>query len=188
MPITRRRLVCSLAIVLVWLGFIVEGSHALLTDAATLTANTINTGSVDLLISNSQAATTTTYADSRVGFTDLLAPGMSAERFIFLKNASGSGVSLDVSVGATTTVQDSDLSSLLTLTFQPVDSVGANSGTSTTLALHELNQHIFALTGSTIASSSAQRFKIITHLAPEYAKQNTSVSYDLNFNGTQHLN
>jgi predicted ribosomally synthesized peptide with SipW-like signal peptide len=182
-----RRLACGLAVVLVWLGFVVGGSHALFSDAVTLSSNSITTGTVDLLISNSQAASSTTFADSRPGFADMLSPGMSADHYLILKNSSAAGVTMEIDMSVPSGGLDADLSSALTLQFLPVDSTGVANGTPVQATLSQLASTPLHLQGITLPSGASQRVKVNTLLSYGYSHQNSSQNYDLVFTGTQRI-
>lgn len=180
-----KRIFYSLAIVLAWLAFAVEGSHALFVDSVALTGNTITSGSADLLISNSQNGSSTTYSVDRPGFSFLLSPGQSEEQYFLLKNASISDVPFDIQFRAVSQVSNSDLKPAIKLEFTPVDSTGIATGSSFGGTLDEILTQEKA-SGVTIPAGSAQRFKMVVTLLPIYSKQNQTITYDLFFTGLQH--
>lgn len=186
----NRRLLYSLAVVLLWLGFVVEGSHALFSDQAVLAGNTLNTGTVDLQISNSQNPSSTTYADSRPGFTLNLAPGETDEHYFLLRNVSSSNVALDIiasdMIPNLDTADISQLASQTTIEFVPVDASGNPVGTAVQGNLQTIYSTNLPM-GVSIPQGANQRFKMRTTLASSYSQQGKSISYDLQFNGLQHV-
>jgi hypothetical protein len=181
-----RRIVYSLIVVLVWLGFVVEGSHALFVSAATLTGNTITTGTAGLLVSNSQNPTTTLYADTRPGFSFNGVPGGSDTKFFFLKNNSSSTVSLDIDASAIVTDLTSDIPSSAYITFGALDSTGALMGQSIRVSLATLaNEHVSLNT--VIGPGAVQRYQMELTMDHAYASQGKVVNFDLVFTGTQHV-
>jgi len=181
----RKRILYSLLIVLAWLGFVVEGSHALFSDQAALAGNTITTGSVDLLISNSQSSSSTTYADTRPGFAMSLVPGGKDEHYIILKNASTSDVPMDITLAANLQTPNPDLSAQVILDILPVDGTGQPTGQTVTIPLDALqgSQHDLSVS---VAKGATQRLLIRTSLQSLYSNQGQSLAYDLTFNGVQH--
>jgi hypothetical protein len=182
-----KRLFYSLLIVLLWLGFVVDGSHALFSDAATLAGNTITTGTADLLVSNSQNASSTVFEESRPGFAFTLSPGESGEKYFLLKNASGGNVDFDLSLSATVPNGNSPLATALNLAIQEIDETGTPTGTVFSVPLSSLLSEPTPL-GLTIGKSTTKRFKLRTSLSSAYGTQADSISYDLVFTGNQHLN
>jgi len=181
-----RRVVYALLLALLWLGFVVEGSHALFASAATLGGSTITTGTTSLLISNSQNGTSTTFSDTRPGFSVSLAPGQHDDHYLILKNASSAAVDFDAAVMATVTAPGpGTLAGATTLQFTPVDSSGATTGAMVQSALDTLNGQTLQL-GVTIPQGTTQRFLVRTVLDSSYADQGQSLTYDLRFSGTQH--
>lgn len=181
-----KRLLYSLCLALIWLSFVAEGSHALFSDKSSLTGSIITTGTVDLLVSNSQNGSSTTYADTRPGFSYNLVPGQSDERYILLKNASASDVPMDIDIDTVIKLPITDLAASVNLEFTPVDADGNPtgspvSGQMNTLVTTRLSSKI------SIASGATQRFRLKTTLANGYTGQNSSLTYDLFFTGTQHL-
>lgn len=179
-----KRLFYSLLIVLLWLGFVTEGSHALFADSAVLAGNTITTGTVDLLVSNTQNGSSSTYADSRPGFPVALAPGQTDEHFFILKNASASSVPLSISMIATQAQGDHALPNYIQLEFTPVDSSGAVSGAPVSVLLSTALVQYTNL-GVVIEQGKTQRFRVHTLLDTVFGGQGVNVGYDLMFTGTQ---
>jgi hypothetical protein len=179
-----KRLFYSIAIVLAWFGFVLEGSHALFTDAASLTGNTISTGSVDLLISNSQNASSTVFADTRPGFTYSLNPGDSGEFYFLLKNSGSNGVPMDVDVSSSVTPEDS-MNTMVNVEFTPVDATGISVGAISTASLSGLTNPIRL--SATIPAGGTQRFKMKATLSAVFPEQNHTASFDLLFSGRQHV-
>ena len=185
MPTTpSKRLLYSLAIVLAWFGFVIEGSHALFSSAANLTGNSIATGTAALLVSNSQAGSSTTFAESRPGFSVNLNPGESDVHYFILKNTGSSGVPMDIGVSASVATPTAPIAPLIALEFTPVDSAGLAQGTPVHTSLDEMVNPI-RLTG-TVAANSTQRYMVKVTLDQSYTNQSETVGYDLAFTGIQH--
>ncbi len=180
-----KRVLYSVLIVLAWLGFVVEGSHALFSDFASLSNNSITTGTVDLQISNSQNGTSTVYADVRPGFAMIINPGESDDHYLILKNASQADTPFDIDVTASPQGTNPELFNALTVDFTPVDTQGTAVGAPVSVPMLTLVNSRLPL-GITINKGSTQRILVHTKLAATYASQNQSITYDLTFNGTQH--
>lgn len=180
-----RRLFYGLLLVLLWLGYVVEGSHALFASAAGLTGTTLTTGTTSLLISNSQNGTSSLFSQSRPGFALSLSPGQHDDHYIILKNASPSNVDLDISAAtALSNPIDNGLAALTTISFTPVDSSGTPTGAAQMGALDQFTQNLSLNT--TIPQGASQRFLMRTALDSSYSQQGQTISYDLNFSGVQH--
>jgi hypothetical protein len=181
-----KRLLMGSLVIVAWLGFVVQGSHALLTSAATLSANTISTGSIGLLVSNSQSASSTTYAESRPGFAFTLAPGQSQESFFLLKNTSQMSSPLDLTALANVQADNPALAAAITIEIVSVDGTGVVNGQPTSVTLAELNGKYKNLSFS-LPSGTAQRFKLKASLDGSYNQSNQTIGYDLVFIGTQRV-
>lgn len=182
------RIVYTLGIVLVWLGFVLEGSHALFSDAASLTGNALATGNAALEVSNSQNGSSTLFAEVRPGFSYTLSPGQHEDKYFILRNNSGSEVPLDISVSpAIQAPTASDLLPAFHLEFTPVDSSGALIGSSVDGNLSTMSIQPMSL-GVVIPKGETQRFRLRAALLSTYAQQDQSLAYDLVFTGNQHLN
>ena len=180
-----KRLVYSLAIILVWLGFVVEGSHALLSATATLKGSTINTGTADLLINNSQDPTPSSFSASQPGFAYNLIPGQSQDYYFYLKNSSASDLPFDINVVPSVQNQASDLFAATNIEFTPVDSSGTPSGIPVAGTLASMTNQISPL-GTTISQNGVQRYRLRVNLSSSYVNQNQTLSFDLAFTGVQH--
>lgn len=181
-----RRIIYAVLAVLLWMGFVVDGIHALYTDQVTLTGNSITSGTANLLISNSQNGNSTLFEKTRVGFDFDLTPGESGEKYFFIKNASTSNITFGLSLAAEIQGQIPILTQFLSLTFTPVDSDGQVTGNPTTVQLSQLVNSQKPLP-FTVPKGVASRFKLTTSLSPDFANQGESVTYDLIFNGIQVL-
>lgn len=185
MPRTSKRLIYSLAIVLAWLGFVVEGSHALFNSSAILASNAITTGTAGLEISNSQNGSSTTYASSRPGFALNLNPGESDTHYFFLKNVSSGNTDFDISVngveadGASATLEQG-----VQLEFTPVDSTGNPTGSVVSQPLQSILSSSLQL-NVIVPANTVQRFRLKTTLSGTYAGQGDTTGYDLSFTGVQ---
>jgi hypothetical protein len=181
----RKRVLYSILIILAWFGFVVEGSHALFVDAATLSGSSVTTGTVDLQISNSQNGSSTLYADSRPGFSMILNPGEFQDNYLFLKNASASPISMDVDVLAAMQTTSVELQKSLALEFVPVDSAGVATADPIQMSMTQLTTARQSLKVS-LDKGGTQRFRVRTSLISSFASQGQAVTYDLVFNGVQH--
>ncbi|MBU6389593.1 hypothetical protein KGQ71_03685 [Patescibacteria group bacterium] len=181
----RKRIFYSLMVMLVWLGFVVEGSHALLTSMAILTGNSVSSGTAELKISSSQSSPPTTFSDSATGFAYNLVPGQSAEYYFTLENASPEDISLDTMVSVNYSDQIASIYNASTLEIVPVDNTGAPQGSGMSGTLDVLRNTQTSL-GSTIAAGSAQRYKAKVTLDQSYTTGNDSSNFDLYFTGVQH--
>ena len=186
MPIKiSKRLLYSLILLLVWLSFVVEGSHALFTSTAQLTGNAITTGTSLLQVSNSQDPNPTNFAVAQPGFQYNLVPGQTADNFFTLKNNSDSPVDMDIQVLARFAARPAGQSGV-TISFTPVDATGAATGAKVTNTLEDLVGSPSAI-GSTLVKGQAQRYKVSVTLSSSFDGQNISTNYDLSFIGTQHI-
>lgn len=179
-----KRLFYSLLVVMLWLSFVVEGAHALFQDTASLTGTTLTTGTVGLLISNSQNPSSTIYEHSRPGFSAAINPGESVERYFLLKNASQADIPLNIDGVAALQVGNQQITTATRVAVVPVDETGLPTGESTPLTISNANgphSAIFA----TIPQGGTQRFKLITSLDAAYDGQNQTIAYDLLLTGTQ---
>ena len=180
-----RKVFFSLLLVLVWLGFITEGSHALLSSSATLAGNTLTTGSTNLLISSAQDPANDLFALSRPGFVLTGVPGISDTHYLTLKNNSPSKSALDIDLMATPQDLPQDLMIDTSFTFTTVSPDGVPIGTPVvTSMISIMNQH-----GSlklTIPADAQQRIKMETAVSPQHSKAGEIGSFDLAFTGVQH--
>lgn len=180
-----RRLFWALLAVILWMGFLVDGSHALYADQVTLTGNSITSGTTDLLISNSQNASSTVFDKSRTGFAFNLSPGEQADRYFLVKNASDGDVDFRLSVAAA--VSGTDYMSLIEhtqLVFKEIAPDGSETGNSTQVTLTALRNGPVE-TPFVITKGSTQRYKMSTSLTPDYGTQGQAATYDLIFIGNQ---
>jgi hypothetical protein len=181
-----KRIIYSLLVVLLWLGFVVDGAHAFFIDSATLTGNTISTGTADLLISNSQNPSSTTYDDSRPGFILSLTPGETQEKYFLLKNASSAAIPFDVSVMATSITGNEAMLHAVSVEIIQVDETGLPVGEVMRAGLDGLLSTQSSKIG-TIAKGATQRYKLRLTLDSAYKDQSQSMGYDLVFKGVQSL-
>jgi len=181
-----RKIFYSVLLVLAWLSFAVEGSHALLSSGTTLTGSTITTGSTSLLLSNSQSGSSTLFSDTRPGFSFTVTPGSADTKYFILKNASTAKFGLDIDALAVLPAQlTGNLANQITIDITPVDATGNPTGPKAELVLESLSKMHLNL-GTTINSGETQRYQIGAYLEPTYEGQGESVSFDLIFTGTQH--
>ncbi len=180
-----RRVFFALLAAVLWLGFLVDGSHALFADQVSLTGNSITSGTTNLLISNSQNASSTVYDKSRVGFSANLNPGDHFDKFFLLKNSSSGN--LDFSINVSALINSDDGSGILSntvLSFSEVDSDGNLVGIPYSASLLMMHNGVLQ-TGFIIPSASVRRFKVTTSLAQSQTTQGSATNYDLIFTGTQ---
>jgi hypothetical protein len=189
--ITRKqRILFATLGVIAWTTLTAGGTRALLSDAATLTNNGLTTGSANLLISNSQASSSTTYEKVREGFSYTLNPGESVSRYFFLKNTSTSEIMLDTSVQAAITSGQSAMNDAIKIAFYAVDATGGTIGAEGPVieaSLTALQQQRLDLPGPAVGRGATQRYKMVISLAASVSSANQAVSYDLVFNGVQSL-
>lgn len=180
-----RRVFLALLAVILWLGFLVDGSHALFTDQASLTGNSITSGTASLLISNSQSASSTIFEDARVGFTSNLSPGEQVQKYFLLKNASDGNVDFRVSLGAIIAPDSSSpLATHLKFLFEEIGADGNPTGTGAVSYLAPLENSPIE-TPFIIPKGTTKRYLLTTSLDSDFALQNQAASYDLVFTGVQ---
>jgi hypothetical protein len=183
---TRKRILYSSTIILCWLGFVGKGTYALFNDTASLASNNISTGTASLLISNSQSASSTTYEDTRPGFSFTLSPGQTDEKFFLLKNTSQADIDFDIDATAviTSTADMKELPQNTTIEFIPVDEQGVATGQSASATLYNYsNGHIPIPV--TVAKGGTARLKMRVGVNQNYGVQGVSATYDLIFTGNQ---
>jgi hypothetical protein len=180
-----KRLVYSLAIALVWLGFIVEGSHALFADAVSVTDNKINTGSVDLQVSTSQDSYPLVFNQTEPGFNFILDPGKSVEKYVTLKNVSPSDVALDIFTYTALKQTNISDAKMVSLEITPVDQNGLLMGTVVKEDLSVFSTSTFK-TNIVLGKGMTQRFLLKMTLDPLYINQNQGMDFDIYFSGVQH--
>jgi hypothetical protein len=188
MRLSTRRFLYALIIVLAWFGFLIDGTQALFRDQALLKSNTISSGTAALLISNSQNASSTIYEHERPGFSYTLSPGQYEEKYLLLKNASGSDVSFDLEVQAVVQgVVNSELLYGAEIYFEPVDEQGVATGAAVGDSLYTLAQYSKPI-NVRIPKGVVQRLRMRTGLQPSVENQGLNLSYDLVFTGVQVMN
>ncbi len=179
-----KRFFFSLLIVLLWLGFVVDGTHALFSASATLAGSTINSGSANLLVSNSQNGSSSLFETTRPGFSFTLVPGETDQRYIFLKNVATGVVDFDLSL--TASVKDgTNIGDKVTIGIFPVDDTGLATQAGYTGTIADLQAA--RGTGLILPSDSTQRYVLKVTLSPSVTEQNQSMVFDLTFTGTQHI-
>jgi hypothetical protein len=174
---------------LAFIGIAGGGAQALLSDGSTLTGNSLTSGTAGMLVSNSQAGSSTTYEKVREGFTLSLNPGQTIEKYFLLKNVSPSEFMLNTSVIAAHTSPVSPLHNDVFVTFTAVDAQGntlpQGNGAEATLA--QLGLSHLPLPGPAIGRGAAQRYKVSYRMSTEVTAQSQAMNYDLIFTGTQAL-
>jgi len=187
--ISRRNFVAALLIVLVWLGFVISGSHALLSESASLTGNTLTIGSAGLLISNSQSPNPSVFDASAPGFSLPLNPGDTEDRFFTLKNTSSARIALNIDMSLSINGQNQlPIASNATLDVVPVDNSGnplpdstGAGGTLQALSGSHVNISGFIPEGGT------QRYRLRTMVDASESDPHDSITYDLILTGTQRV-
>ena len=180
-----RKVFFSMLLVLVWLGFLTEGSHALLSSSASLPGNTLTTGTTGLLISSAQDPANDLFATSRPGFVLSGIPGISDTHFLTLRNDSPSKTSLDIDVIASPQDLPQDLMLNTSFTFTTIKADGTPVGTPIVTNMASImNQH--SSLKLTIPADSQQRIKMDTMVSPQHNKSGETGTFDLSFNGVQH--
>jgi hypothetical protein len=180
-----RRVFFAVLAVLLWFGFLVDGSHALFNDQVALTGNSIVTGTTDLLISNSQNGSSTVFEKSRVGFVAALSPGQAVEKYFLIKNSSDGNIDFSLGVNANIPAYVADgLGKHTNVQFIEVGSDGLPNGTQATFTLDNLYTAVVQ-TPFILPKGVTKRYKMVTSLDADYTKQGESLTYDLAFVGTQ---
>lgn len=184
---TKSRLALSASLLLMWVGLIAMESRAVFTDEVSLTGNSITTGSVNLLISNSQNPSSTTFEKTREGFSFTLLPGQSAEKYFLLKNASAYESNFEIGVKANLPSDvDEVLAQSILLEITPVDGEGNTvSGQIIYDNLAGLKRDTYPILGPLIPKGGIQRYRIKTTMAENYKVPQVGVTYDLIFQGVQ---
>lgn len=180
-----RRIFFAVLAVLLWLGFVVDGSHALFLDQVNLSGNSITSGTADLLISNSQNPSSTVFDKSRAGFAFNLSPGESAQKYFLLKNSSDGDIDFRLSLNAAVSGDDTNFfSSQIGLLFEEVDSDGNPTGLQETTTLSDLRTG-GVQTPFIIPKGVTRRYRLTTTLNSSFNTQGITENYDLIFTGTQ---
>lgn len=187
----RRRLLVGLLVVLLWLGMVVGGSHALLNDSAYLTNNSLITGSVGLTISSSQAAdpALSTFNKTQSGFSlGQINPGEYTDRYFSLRNSSPGNFIFTIDMRSVVVLGSQDMAQSVYVEMVPVDISGnpiASSGATGTL--YEMASSPLPLTGVELPRGAMQRFRMRVRVAVSYTKIDDPISFDLVLTGTQKI-
>jgi len=184
---SKTKLALSASLLLMWVALIATESRALFNDSATLNGNAITTGSMSLLVSNSQSASSTTYEEVREGFSFNLLPGQSAEKYFLLKNTSPADAAFEIAVSLCfNAAYNSDLARNIMVDITAVDGEGTALSTPVVHSTaFELAENSLPVLGPLIPKGGYQRYKLKTSLAESYAIPNDVAAYDLTFIGTQ---
>lgn len=160
----------------------VVASRAMLTDQATLAANTFSTGTPDLLVCSGK--TCTDYQDSHAGFTDTILPGETKTEFFRLKNNS-SNVDFAISAQTANLSGGIDPDDVI-VTFTPIDSSyePIPDAVATSHTLSEW-QSPAGLGIPTVTSGSLQRYKMDVTLSENVSAGAAQAIFDFVFTGTQ---
>ena len=181
----KRSVLMALCVLLTWLSFVVDGAHALFVDSTALTGNVITTGSVNILVSNSQNPSSTVYDETRPGFSWSLIPGVFVDKYFLIKNTSPSNIEMDIDAFIVTSDIDPALNNLVDISIVQVDATGVETGEAMESTLGELRDHHSVIFGS-IPQGEYRRFKMSVRLNSSYTGQGDSATYDLILTGTQH--
>lgn len=157
-------------------------TQALFTDTATLAANTISTGTVNLLVNSGK--TGGTFEDSKSGFfTETLLPGETATKFFRLRNENSS-VALSIAAQAVVAGGGSIPANQVNVTFTAVNSSDVAVGTPVTKTLAD-----WATVGElglpNILSNTTQRYKMDVEVEDTVTTSGSTVTFDFVFTGTQ---
>ncbi len=178
-----KRIILSLLIIAGVSASGVTATKALLSDQATLTANTFSTGTVDLKISTSQALSGGTFVDQKVGFTDKVLPGQTISELLWLKNSSSD---VDFAIAAQAASISGELNPAdVTVAFTPMDDAGTTAVGST--VSHTLDVWVTSPTSlgtPNIIHGDKQRYKMEVTLASSVSSAG-SIIFDFIFTGTQ---
>lgn len=180
-----RKVFYSLLLVLVWLGFLTEGSHALLNSSAALAGNTLTTGSTGLLLSTAQDPANDLFSTSRPGFLLTGIPGIGDTHYLTLKNTSPSRTALDISVMATAQDLPQDMMLDTGFTFTTVNADGSTVGTPVVLTMTSIMNQNGNLKLA-MPADAQQRIKMETMVSPQHSKSGETGTFDLTFTGIQH--
>jgi hypothetical protein len=157
-------------------------TKALLSDQATLTANTFSTGTVSLLVDND--ITGADFDESKTGFSQTLFPGQTVTNYLRLQN-DGSGVALSIQAQATSvggTINPDDV----TVTLTAVDGTNAPVGSPVSKTLTQW-ETIGGLGNTNVPSDGIQRYKMDVSLDSGVTASGASVNFNFVFTGTQVL-
>jgi hypothetical protein len=174
-----KRILLSLLIIVGVGGSAVAGTQALLSDTATMSASTFDTGSVHLQI----AKDSTSWLDSIEGFTDTLRPGQSKEYYIWLKNNTPD-LSLALSARADTT-SGTISPTKVTIAFTEVDGSGVVVGETVTNPLSTWDNVTPSTFGAgfDLPANTGQRYKMTVSLDDSATAGDFGFSFI--FTGTQ---
>jgi hypothetical protein len=180
-----RRAIYSTLVVMLWLGFVVDGTHALFTGQAALTGTGMTTGTANLLVSNSQNANSTLFDTTRPGFSLSLVPGQTIDKYFMLKNTSDGQIDFDISVLTSNLTGGTDIADYLKIGIYPVDDSGLVSDAGFQADLRSLKST--TATNLLVPHGTTRRFILRTSLDTNYSVQGVTASYDLTFIGVQHM-
>src|SRR5258705_11406628 len=175
---TILRIALSLVIIITVGASTVFASRALLTDQATLAANTFSTATPDLLVCSGK--TCTDYQDSHTGFTDSILPGETKSLYFRLKNNS-TNVTFMISAQTANLsggINPDDVNVAIT----PVDS-SYNQIPDSVATTHSLTewQSPTALGIPNVTSGSLQRYKMDVTLADGVSTGGAQAIFDFVF-------
>lgn len=182
-----RRLVISLAIVLAWLGFVVQGARALLNDSSMITENTITSGSVDMKVGLGNDLNFAVFENNQVGRTHDLLPGHEDTDYIYVKNDSVSNVALDLSMSCIGHEgNDASVYDGFQIQVVRVNEDGVEISNPVFMSLADLIGGNNSL-GIQVLQGEAAKLRIRTMMLESSTSQNVNINYDVVIAGTQVL-
>ncbi|CAN5169194.1 hypothetical protein BH09PAT1_BH09PAT1_0490 [soil metagenome] len=163
-------------------GTAIAASRALLSDQATLAANTFSTGTVDLQVTTGK--TGGTFLDSVQGFSGVnLYPGQTITNFFRLKSTN---TSTDLSIAAQAASVSGGLSDTdISITFTALDSNSSPVGVPITQTLHQWESPTDLGLPNVLANGNQQRYKMDVTVSPNLKAGGASTTFDMVFTGTQ---
>lgn len=176
-----KKLIVSLLIVGSVGATAVASTQALLTDQATLGANTFSTGSVDLVIAKGQSGGS--FADSTLGFTETILPGETFTDYFRLKNVSDDA-HLAIAAQAAS-ISGSINPADITIKLTPVNTDEVAVGATVTKTLADWLSTPAGLGLPNIGDGDTQEYKMDVVLDEDVTTESASVTFDLIFTGTQ---
>jgi len=182
-----RRTLFIVVLLLTWVSLAADTARALFSDSATLVGNTITTSSSELLVSNSQNQSSTTYASTRPGFSIALSPGQDSGQFFLLKNASDADTDLSIDASVIVTGGSQTIKDHIRIEFAEVDSEGVFIGARAVAEMRDLVDGQRVSLNSVVPKGSTRRYAMITSLDPNFTQSGDGVTYDLVLTGTQTL-
>jgi hypothetical protein len=159
-------------------------TRALLSDQASLTANSFSTGTADLQIGTDVIP----YNDNVTGFSGQIGPGETKSYFFFLKN-NNSGFDMSLAAQAGNVVTGNGVTpGAVTLKFTPVldgSNTPDSEPASGPITLQDLTSVAPFTVGTELSSNETQRYRLDVSMNSGLTQNGGTVSFDLSFTGTQ---